>query len=71
MQTLGVVREEIKDSPVLLDMGLWIWFQSMYHIREFHSITNEKDWEIVSHQIKVTLSSQKLVSRIKPENYST
>lgn len=71
MQALGVVREEIKDSPILLDMGLWIWFQSMYHIWEFHSITNEEDWEIVSHQIKVTLSSQKLVSRIKPENYST
>lgn len=57
MQAFRVVGEEVKDSPVLLDVGFWIGLQSMDHIRKLHSITDEKDGEIVSHQIKVTLRS--------------
>lgn len=55
MQALWVVGEKVQDSPIFLNVGLWVGFQSMNHIREFHSITNEKDREVISHQIKVSL----------------
>lgn len=59
MQTLWVMWEEIKNPPVLLDMGLWIRFESMNHIRELHSITNEEHWEVVPHKIKIPLKAMK------------
>lgn len=47
MQAFRMVREEVQNSPVFLNMGLRARFKGMHHIRELHSITDEKHWEIV------------------------
>ena len=60
VQTLRMVREEIHDPPVLLDVGFRIGLEGVHHIRELHSITNEKYREIVPHQIKVTLQATEI-----------
>ena len=51
-----MVGEEIKDPPILLDVGLGIGFESMDHIWKLHPITDEEDGKVVSHKIEVTLS---------------
>lgn len=58
MQTLRVVGEEIQYPPVLLNVGFGIRFQRMDHVREFDSITNEEDREVVPNKIKVPLKLQ-------------
>lgn len=58
MQALWMVGEEVEDSPVFLDVGFGVGFKSMDHVRELHSITDKENWEIVTHQIEVTLSAQ-------------
>ena len=58
MQTLWMMGKEVEDSPVLLDVRLGVGFKSMDHVWELHSITDKKNGEIVSHQIKVTLIQQ-------------
>uniref|UniRef100_A0A2P2MJD2 Catalase n=1 Tax=Rhizophora mucronata TaxID=61149 RepID=A0A2P2MJD2_RHIMU len=63
VQTLGLMGEEVNNSPVLLNVRLGIWLKGMYHVREFNSITNKEDREIVSHKIKVALSGVKLHSK--------
>lgn len=50
-----MVRKEVKDPPILLDVGLRIWFESMYHVWKFHTITDEKYREVVAHKIKIAL----------------
>lgn len=59
MQAFWMMGEEVKDPPILLDVGLGVWFESMDHVWKFHSITDEKDREIVSNKIKITLCTQK------------
>lgn len=49
VQAFRVVRKEVQNPPVFLNMRLWVWFESMDHIRELHSVTDEKHREIVSH----------------------
>lgn len=61
VQAFWVMREEVKDPPILLDVRLGVGFKCMDHIWEFHSITNKEDREIVSNKIKITLSSQEKV----------
>lgn len=56
MKAFRMVGEEIKDSPILLDVGLGIGFESMDHIGKLHPITDEEDRKIVSHEVEVTLS---------------
>jgi hypothetical protein len=51
-----MVGEEVKNPPVLLNMRLRVGLKGMHHVWEFHSITDEEDREIVSHEIKVTLN---------------
>lgn len=58
VQILWMVGEEVQNSLVLLNVRLWVWYQCMNHIREFHSITNEKYREVVSNQIKISLNQQ-------------
>lgn len=58
MKAFWKVGEEVKDSPILLDVRLGIGLQSMDHIWKFHAITYEEDREVVSHKVKVTLCSQ-------------
>ncbi|MFS7959977.1 hypothetical protein Hanom_Chr08g00697461 [Helianthus anomalus] len=55
VQTLGMVGEKVHDSPVFLNVRFRVWFQCVNHVRKFHPVTNKEHWEIVSHQIKVTL----------------
>ena len=57
VQTFRMVREEVEDPPVLLNVGFWVGFQSVHHIREFHAITDKEYRKIVSYQVKVTLQS--------------
>lgn len=59
VQTLRMMREEIHDPPILLDVGFRIGLEGVHHIREFHSITDKKYGEVVPHQIKVPLQSIK------------
>lgn len=56
MKAFRMVGEEIKDSPILLDVGLGIGFESMDHIGKLHPITDEEDRKVVSHEVEVTLS---------------
>lgn len=55
VQAFRMMREKVKDPPILLDMGLRIWLQSMDHVRELHPITDEEDGKVVPDQIKVSL----------------
>lgn len=55
MQAFRMVGKEVEDPPILLDVGLGVRLESMDHVWEFHSITDEKDREIVSHQVKIAL----------------
>lgn len=66
VQAFRNMREKIKDPPILLDMGLGIWLQSMDHVRELHSITDEEDGEVVPYQIKVSLMQRRHI-RIQAE----
>lgn len=50
-----MVGEEIKDSPILLNVGLWIGFESMDHVGELQAITNKEDRKVVSDEVEVTL----------------
>lgn len=59
VQALWMVGEKVKDPPVLLDMRFRVRLQSMHHVWELHSIPYEEDREVVSHQIKVTLTHKK------------
>jgi hypothetical protein len=52
------VGEEVKDSPILLDVGLGIGFKSMDHIWKIHPIVNKEDRKVVSSKVKVTLCSE-------------
>lgn len=66
MQGLRVIGEEVPDSPPLLLVGDWIGLEGMDHIRELHSISDEEDGEIESHQIVVSLLSvARLIVRIR------
>lgn len=58
MKTFRKVGEEVKDSPILLDVGLGIGFKSMDHIWKIHPIMYEEDGKVVSHKVKVTLCIQ-------------
>jgi hypothetical protein len=58
VQTFRMVGEEVENPPVLLNVRLGVGLKGMYHVWEFHSITDEEDREIVSHKIKVALSQQ-------------
>ena len=49
VQAFRVVRQEIQNPPVFLNVGLRVRFESMDHIRELHCIADEKDREIVPH----------------------
>lgn len=61
MKTFRMVGEEIEDSPILLNVGLGIGFESMDHVGELHAITNKEDRKVVSDEVEVTLvSSQHL-----------
>lgn len=64
VQTLWVVGKKVQDPPVLLNVGFGIRFQCMDHVREFHSITDEEDREVVPNKIKVPLSFKQRVRRI-------
>lgn len=57
VQAFRMMGEEVNNPPFLLDVRLWVRFKRMDHVREFHSITDKKDGEIVSHKIKITLHS--------------
>jgi hypothetical protein len=57
------VGEEVKDSPILLDVGLGIGFKSMDHIWKIHPIVNKEDRKVVSSKVKVTLSGVKFHSK--------
>jgi hypothetical protein len=59
VQTFWMVGEEVKNPPILLDVGLGVGFESMDHVWKFHRITDEEDGEIVSHKIPITLSANK------------
>jgi hypothetical protein len=52
------MREEVKDSPILLDVGLGIGFKSMNHIWEIHPVVNKEDRKVVSSKVKVSLCSE-------------
>lgn len=52
--------QEVKHPPVLLDVGLGVGFESVDHVRELDPVTDEKHREVVSYNVKVTLSSVKL-----------
>jgi len=52
------VRKEVKDSPILLDVGLGVGFKSMDHIWKVHPIMNEEDRKVVPNKVKVTLCSE-------------
>lgn len=55
VQAFWKVGEEVKDPPSLLDVRLGVRFESTDRVREFHCITDKKDGEIVSNQVKITL----------------
>ena len=54
-----MVGEEVKDPPIFLDVGLRIWFESMDRVWEFHCIPDEKDREVVSNKVEITLCYKK------------
>jgi hypothetical protein len=43
-----MVREEVENPPVLLDVRLGVGFESMDHVWKFHTITDKKYREVVS-----------------------
>lgn len=59
VKAFGVVGEEIEDPPILLDVGLGIGFEGVDHVGELEAITDEEDGEVVSDEVKVTLSGVK------------
>lgn len=61
-----MVGKEVKDPPILLDVGLGVRLESMDHVWEFHSITDEKDREIVSHQVKIALCLRRMSQQEQP-----
>ena len=63
VQTFRVVGEEVKDSPVLLDVRFWVRLKSVDHVRELHPIADEENRKVVSNKIKVPLSGVKLNSK--------
>jgi hypothetical protein len=60
VQTFRVVGEEVKDSPVLLDVRFWVRLKSVDHVRELHPIADEENRKVVSNKIKVPLSGVEL-----------
>lgn len=52
------MREEVDNAPVFLDVGLRVWFECMNHVRELHPITHKEYWEVISNQIKVSLTKK-------------
>lgn len=60
MKAFWKVGEEIKNSPILLDVGLGIGFKSMDHIWKIHPVMNEEDGKVVSNKVIVTLCSQSI-----------
>ena len=66
---LGVEGQEVQHPPILLDVGLWVGLESVDHIRELDSIADEEHGEVVSHNVKVTLSTQNF-SPLPPKSQS-
>ena len=58
VEALRVVWEEVKDSPVLLDVRFGVWFEGVDHVRELHPVSDEEDREVVSDEIKVSLQAK-------------
>ncbi|RYR41345.1 hypothetical protein Ahy_A08g037742 isoform G [Arachis hypogaea] len=55
VKAFWVVGEEVKNPPILLDVGLGIGFKGMDHVWKLHPITNKEDWKVVSNKVEVTL----------------
>ena len=60
MHGLRDVGEEVGNAPALLDVVLGVGFQRMHHVRELHAITDEEHWEIISHEVPVSLTCVEL-----------
>jgi hypothetical protein len=60
---LGVVAEEVSDPPSLLDVVLGVGLQRMNHVRELHTVTDEKHRDVVADHIKVALARVELDSK--------
>jgi hypothetical protein len=58
VEAFRVMREEVDNAPVFLNVGFWVWFERMHHIRKLHPITHKKYWEVVSNKIKVSLQKE-------------
>lgn len=46
---LRMVREEVHDTPALLDVIPGIGLEGMHHVRELHAVTHKEDREIVAY----------------------
>ena len=57
------MREEVSNSPILLKVVLWVRLQRVNHVRKLDTISDEKDWHVVSNQVPVTLSGIELDSK--------
>ena len=62
VHSLWHVREEVSNSPVLLNVVLGVRLQCMNHVRKLDAIPDEKDWHVVPDQVPVTLPGVELDS---------
>ncbi len=60
VHSLWDVREEVGNAPALLDVVLRVGFQCVHHVRELHAVADEEHWEVISHQVPVSLTCVKL-----------
>ena len=59
VQALGMVGEEVEDSPVFLDVGFRVGLECVDYIWERHCVTSEENGEVVPHDIEVTLQVER------------
>jgi hypothetical protein len=57
VQALRVVREEVGDAPVLLDVRPGVGLERVHHVR---AVADEEDGEVVAHQVPVALPGVEL-----------